>query len=456
MKKETLRFIVVFLLLSTHNIYAQWGTLGDRIIDGLSNKAQRKIESEVDRAADKAYDKTKNEVKEGVKNSGKNKSTSTSKTDTGNNDADSKVESTGRNSSNTSNNTLKAYGKFDFIPGEKVIAMEDFSQDAIGDFPDKWNTNGTGELVTLNGQQGKWLKFGPSSIIYPEFVTNLPENFTVEFMLACTQPFSYYSSWFNYFFGALSSPAKEYVKWKKYANDSDKKNGVVLGVHPQDAGNGSNGQKKIETFSVDGTKIIDNEGGLDEFNDEGKNIVKISIWRQKQRLRVYVNETKIWDIPKAFSATAKYNFLGFRSDDLGAEGNAYFLSNLRVAVGAPDTRHKFLDLGKYSTTGIKFDVNSDKIRGESYGTLKDFAAVLTENPNARVRIVGHTDSDGDDASNMTLSKKRADAVKVALNKEFGIDNNRMETEGKGETQPADNNTTAEGKSNNRRVEFIKI
>lgn len=127
-----------------------------------------------------------------------------------------------------------------------------------------------------------------------------------------------------------------------------------------------------------------------------------------------------------------------------------------MAVGAPDTRHKFLEIGKYSTTGIKFDVNSDKIKGESYGTLKDFAAVMTENPDVKVKIVGHTDSDGDDASNMTLSKKRADAVKAALNKEFGIDNSRMETEGKGETQPAEANTSAEGKANNRRVEFIKL
>ena len=193
-----------------------------------------------------------------------------------------------------------------------------------------------------------------------------------------------------------------------------------------------------------------------DFNDETKNVVKVSIWRQKQRLRVYVNETKIWDIPKAFSPASKYNFFGFSTDGYHGKEDAYFLSNIRVAVGAQDTRHKFLELGKYSTTGIKFDVNSDKIKGESYGTLKDFAAVMTENPDVKVKIVGHTDSDGDDVSNLTLSKKRADAVKAALNKEFGIDNSRMETEGKGETQPAEANTSAEGKANNRRVEFIKL
>ncbi len=448
-------FIFCFNLQS----FAQWGSIGDRIVDGLSNKAQQKIESEISNGADRAYEKSKSSVKESVKNSGSksknSKSSSSNSNDNNNEDNDGQSNSSASSSKNTSSSSsLKAYGKFDFIPGEKVIAEENFSQDAIGDFPAKWNTNGTGELVTIDGQQGKWLKFGPESIIYPEFVTNLPENFTVEFMLASSQPFSYYSTAFNFFFAPLANPAKNYVNWKRFGGD--KKNGVLVALQPEAAGGNAMGQKWINTFDETGDEIIKNQTDFPEFNHENKNVVKISIWRQKQRLRVYVNETKIWDIPKAFSATAKYNFVGFRTDGYHNDNDAYYLSNLRVAIGAPDTRHKFLEIGKYSTTGIKFDVNSDKIKGESYGTLKDFAAVMTENPDVKVKIVGHTDSDGDDASNMTLSKKRADAVKAALNKEFGVDISRMETEGKGESQPAEPNTSAEGKANNRRVEFIKL
>ena len=440
--------LVIFLTLNINYSNAQWGTIGDRIADDLSRKAQQKIENEVDQAADKAYNKTKESVKEDAKNSSKKKS---SKSNSSNNTDEN--NDTGNSSGSQSNSSLKVYGKFDFVPGEKVIAMEDFAQDAIGDFPSKWNTNGTAEIVNIDGQPGKWLKIGPESIIYPEFVTSLPENFTVEFNVACSQPFSYYSSFFNFFFAPLASPAKNYIKWKQYGGDKD--NGVQSGIHPQAAGNGALGMKYITTYDETGAELVKNDADFEEFNDNYKNVVKVSVWRQKTRLRVYINEVKIWDIPKAFSSTAKYNFLGFRVDGLGKE-DAYYLSNLRVAVGAPDTRHKFLDLGKYSTTGIKFDVNSDKIKGESYGTLKDFASVLTENTDVKVKIVGHTDSDGDDASNMTLSKKRAEAVKAALNKEFGIENSRMETEGKGETQPAEPNTSAEGKANNRRVEFIKL
>jgi len=108
------------------------------------------------------------------------------------------------------------------------------------------------------------------------------------------------------------------------------------------------------------------------------------------------------------------------------------------------------------TRGILFDTGSEKIKPESFGTLKDIANTLTENPDVKVKIIGHTDSDGDDAANLELSKRRAQSVKDALAREFGIDASRMETDGKGEAQPSDKNDTAAGKANNRRVEFVKI
>jgi outer membrane protein OmpA-like peptidoglycan-associated protein len=82
--------------------------------------------------------------------------------------------------------------------------------------------------------------------------------------------------------------------------------------------------------------------------------------------------------------------------------------------------------------------------------------VLQDNAAVKIKIVGHTDSDGDDAANLTLSKQRADAVKTSLSKEFAIDESRFLTDGKGESQPAVANTSAEGKAQNRRVEFIKL
>ncbi len=82
--------------------------------------------------------------------------------------------------------------------------------------------------------------------------------------------------------------------------------------------------------------------------------------------------------------------------------------------------------------------------------------VLKENPSVKVKIVGHTDSDGDEKSNLDLSKRRAASVKNVLSNEFGIEMTRMEVDGKGESEPVSPNTTPEGKANNRRVEFIKL
>ncbi len=65
------------------------------------------------------------------------------------------------------------------------------------------------------------------------------------------------------------------------------------------------------------------------------------------------------------------------------------------------------------------------------------------------------DADGNDASNLDLSKRKAASVKNALTKEFGIDESRMETDVKGESEPIDKNDTPAGKANNRRVEFLK-
>jgi outer membrane protein OmpA-like peptidoglycan-associated protein len=112
--------------------------------------------------------------------------------------------------------------------------------------------------------------------------------------------------------------------------------------------------------------------------------------------------------------------------------------------------------GKFVTSGINFDVNSDKIKPDSYGILKEVANVLKENEAVKIKIIGHTDSDGDDSKNMELSKKRAESVKNVLANEFQISSSRMGTDGKGESMPISKNDTPVGKAQNRRVEFMKM
>jgi OOP family OmpA-OmpF porin len=347
---------------------------------------------------------------------------------------------------------LLATSKYDFISGEKIIAVEDFSNTEIGDFPTRWNTNSSAEVVTLSNQEGKWLQIGQKGNFLQEFITKLPANFTYEFDLICTQPFKFYSSSLRLYFVNMLNPKIDYLKWQQFKSDKD---GLYIEIHPSaiNIDNKPKGRFSVES-KVDKQSILKNKFEQDVFDQLNKPKVHVAVWRQNERLRVYLNEEKILDLPKAFIAN-NYNGILYSFEEFKPE-NYYYLSNFKFAVGAPDTRNKLISEGKFSTTGILFDVNSDVVKPASYGVLKEIADILNENKEVRIKIVGHTDNDGDATKNMELSKKRANAVKNYLIKNFAVNGSRIETDGKGATQPIDKANTKEAKANNRRVEFVKL
>ena len=99
-----------------------------------------------------------------------------------------------------------------------------------------------------------------------------------------------------------------------------------------------------------------------------------------------------------------------------------------------------------------FATNKTRILSRSEEALNDLFMYLDRNPEVRIKIIGHTDSVGKDAANQKLSDGRANAVMNDLI-ERGIAADRLEAEGRGETQPIDTNDTDEGRQNNRRVEI---
>ena len=102
---------------------------------------------------------------------------------------------------------------------------------------------------------------------------------------------------------------------------------------------------------------------------------------------------------------------------------------------------------------IQFELNKYTITGErSFEILREVAQVLEQNPTIRIRVEGHTDSQGSAKYNLRLSDGRANAVRDWL-VNYGIDRNRITAEGRGEDEPIDTNATSEGRQNNRRVEF---
>jgi outer membrane protein OmpA-like peptidoglycan-associated protein len=111
---------------------------------------------------------------------------------------------------------------------------------------------------------------------------------------------------------------------------------------------------------------------------------------------------------------------------------------------------------KVDIYSIYFSFNSDKLREESQPTLKDIAEVMRRHPDWKLQVNGHTDGIGGDQSNLDLSKRRAAAVKDALEKQYKIATGRLATAGYGKSQPKDTNDTLEGRARNRRVELMKI
>lgn len=102
---------------------------------------------------------------------------------------------------------------------------------------------------------------------------------------------------------------------------------------------------------------------------------------------------------------------------------------------------------------VYFKTNSDVILKKSFPLLDNVAAVINAQTRiAKIRVEGHTDSQGDDASNMELSQRRADSVKQYLIGK-GVAAERLQAQGFGETQPVDSNDTKAGRAKNRRVEF---
>jgi OOP family OmpA-OmpF porin len=407
-------------------------------------KATDRANGRIDQSIDKGFDK----VEEGIGNLFKKKTkkqkdaqpageTPVSGSDAQHVPLSSGMPATGSKNGAPEAASFSSYSKFDFVPGEKVIAFEDFSQDAIGDFPAKWNTDGAGEVVTISGKQGRWLKFTDEGFFYPEYLGVMDENSTIEFEMGSSDAHKVLTHMF-------------FVDSNTYPNPLRYGSANLVEVYFDPKGI-TEIVCRDNAWEVKSSNKKDNDAWIIPESP----FVKISVWRQKTRLRVYMNATKVWDVPRAFEVNVPYKLV-FGTDSQFLDERALFVSNIRVAKGQPDTRSKLITEGKFVTNGILFDVNSEKIKPESYGLLKELSQVLVENPAVKVRISGHTDSDGDEKANLALSQKRSAAVKQALSKDFGIDIARLETDGFGESKPIDNNTTAAGKANNRRVEFTKL
>jgi OmpA-OmpF porin, OOP family len=112
--------------------------------------------------------------------------------------------------------------------------------------------------------------------------------------------------------------------------------------------------------------------------------------------------------------------------------------------------------GCWTLDGVEFALDSAELAGDSASFLKEDLAVLRANPGTRLRVDGHSDSDGSEAYNQSLSERRAAAVRDYLIDEGGINADRIEIKGFGESKPIVPNDSAANKRRNRRVELTII
>jgi len=318
-----------------------------------------------------------------------------------------------------------------------VLLYEDFSQDAVGDFPALWTTDVAGEVNTLNIAPGNWFNLKSTEGTY-WFMKDIvfPKNFIIEFDIVPKKTGGRY--------------AADLVIFGEDSHSEMDKNGDPgnCGIHITIAKSlwDTKGYKKGSGEKLTGSS------SLNLVQEEKVN--HVIVWVQNRRLRIYHGGGKVLDVPTNIYEGSKFNRMCFKLYR-GASCGSY-ISNIKITTAAPDTRNKLLTEGKLVTYGIYFDVNKDEVKPESYGTLKDIASILNEVPDVKVKIVGHTDSDGADEANLDLSKRRAASVKAELANSFNVNADRLETDGLGETQPVAKNDSPVNKALNRRVEFIRL
>jgi len=317
----------------------------------------------------------------------------------------------------------KAYSNYDFVPGDTVIFADDFADDQDGEYPAHWNLNaGQGILNKVATDEGFCVT--ESGILSPGYSS--PRMKTK----------SYLTSGFT-------------VEFNFYPNNSDGVRTRFLLPNGNDAG----------------SILFDNDGSIDsrEFagpykaNFPGDSKGFKNKWHhcalivKNGTIKCYVDQYRVLVIPNIDFAPASVQFGGYGPND-----NPVIFNNVRIASGGNmnSVAKKFTD-AKIVTHGINFDIDKATIQAQSMGTLNMIVKVMQNNPDLKFEVDGHTDNSGNTQHNMELSQQRADEVKKQL-VSMGIDVSRLTTKGFGDTKPISSNDTPDGKSNNRRVEFVRI
>jgi outer membrane protein OmpA-like peptidoglycan-associated protein len=143
--------------------------------------------------------------------------------------------------------------------------------------------------------------------------------------------------------------------------------------------------------------------------------------------------------------------VGLQGAGTGIVASVQQLAQAKQDLGAQETA---LEVRVELPADVLFDFDKADIRADAADALANLATIIAAYPQGRVELSGHTDAQGSDAYNRTLSQRRADAVKTWLVSRHGVDGAKVTTRGEGEARPVADNASEEGRQRNRRVEAL--
>ena len=417
MKKLSVIFTCLSFFCISHTATAQG------ILTKVKEKTKQRADNKVDNAIDKGLDK----VEESAKEKKDNSENTPPVTREQNNSGDNSTRTNGNDTPSVAPATLKVYQNYDFVPGEKVLFEDNFNEDQDGEFPAHWELKAGQAVVNkVKGEPAFFLTDGNYARVKPRMKTTtyLTDPFTIEFD--------------SYFVPGTYGPMAMFMHFDQAAGYEKESY-----VHLNRSEINYSGNEGV-SFS----KNLPEEIAGDAFDNAWHHI---AIAYKNKQLKIYVDQYRVLVVPDTKETFDRLEITG-----IGDEKSPIIVKNLRIAAGGNMNMlgKKFTE-SKIVTHGINFDIDKATIRPESMGTLNMIVQVMKDNPEIRFQVQGHTDNTGSAAHNLTLSQQRADAVREQLVK-MGIDASRLTAKGFGDTIPVGDNTTIEGKANNRRVEFVKM
>lgn len=266
---------------------------------------------------------------------------------------------------------MTLYTKYDFVPGNKVIFYDDMKAEEEGEFPSRWKLDrGVYEVVRLGKEF--WVMATDDGSIRPKTPdAPLPPQYTVEFEFYDNGP-EHSGNYFYLYW--VDAQGRNIGECGIYGNDSTWL--AILGKNLADKRLSKKLHKGVHTFRIMATKST---------------------------IKCYVDEERIANVPKV----ENFNPVGFRlrHRPYRDPDNPTLLRGFRFAEGGKSMREQLDETGRIITHGILFDIDSYKIKGESFKTLQEIGQLLQDDPGLRLSIEGHTDSDGSDEHNLELSQK---------------------------------------------------